>query len=123
MCHSVQSEIAADLQVVLAVAERLSFDVGALERDNSVEEDLKPGGSVHALVWGRDTRPETVTEFLKKMDADLLITGHIPSERGFEVPNDWQLILDCVAAPACYCLFPTDHPLTQQELLGCIGTL
>src|SRR5438045_2634416 len=33
MCHSVQSEIAADLQVVLAVAERLSFDVGALEYD------------------------------------------------------------------------------------------
>src|SRR5947209_2059495 len=31
--HAVQSEIAAYLQLVLAVAERLSFHIGALEND------------------------------------------------------------------------------------------
>jgi hypothetical protein len=57
------------------------------------------------------------------MDADLLITGHIPCERGFETPNDRQLILDAMGAPACYCLFPTDRPLTHAELVGGVATL
>jgi hypothetical protein len=49
--------------------------------------------------------------------------GHIPCERGFDVPNDQQLILDCMKAPAGYCLFPTDRPLTHAELVNCIRTL
>jgi hypothetical protein len=39
------------------------------------------------------------------------------------VPNDRQLILDCLGTPACYCLFPTDHPLTQQDMFAAVGTL
>jgi hypothetical protein len=31
---------------------------------------------------------------LAKVDADLLLTGHIPNDRGFDVPNDRQVILD-----------------------------
>jgi hypothetical protein len=64
-----------------------------------------------------------VERFLEKVDADLLITGHIPCERGFEVPNARQVILDCMSAPAGYCLFPADRPLSHQELVNCIGTL
>jgi hypothetical protein len=100
-----------------------SFDAAILERETADEQDLRPGGAVHALVWGRDTSAATVAQFLGKVDADLLITGHIPCERGFDVPNDRQLILDCMAAPACYCLFPVDRPVTHQELVNCIGTL
>jgi hypothetical protein len=108
----------------LPSASRLeAFDPAHLEQDIHEEKDLRPGGSVHALVWGRDTRPATVAAFLNKMDADLLITGHIPCERGFAVPNDRQLILDALETPACYCLFPTHHPLVQQDLIDCIGTL
>lgn len=99
------------------------FDLAALERDEPLPEDVKLGGPVHSLVWGRDTRPETVAAFLARVDADLLITGHIPCERGFEAPNDRQLILDAAGAPACYCLFPTDRPLTHADLLACVGTL
>lgn len=100
-----------------------NFDIAALEHDETAEEDLKLGGAVHSLVWGRDTRPEHVAAFLKKVDADLLITGHIPCENGFEAPNDQQLILDTLKDPACYCLFPTDRPLTHAELLECVGAL
>jgi hypothetical protein len=60
---------------------------------------------------------------LKKVDADWIITGHIPCEQGFTTPNDRQIILDALGTPACYCLFPTDRPVTQQDLLACIGTL
>jgi hypothetical protein len=100
-----------------------SFDAAALERDVSAETDLVPGGSVHSVVWGRDTRPETVAAYLAKMDADLLISGHVPCDDGFDTPNDRQLILDSLGSPACYCLFPTDRPLPLAELVHHLHTL
>jgi Calcineurin-like phosphoesterase len=100
-----------------------AFDPAILERDTHELSDLKYGGSIHALLWGRDTAPATAAEFLRKVDADLLISGHIACDEGFEVPNDRQLILDSLGVPACYCLFPTDRPLSQRELLEGIGSL
>src|SRR5438105_7681383 len=99
------------------------FDPGKLEWDVHEQDDLRPGGCIHTLVWGRDTREQTALAFLEKVDADLLITGHIPCGQGFEAPNSRQLILDALGTPACYCLFPTDRALTQQKLLSFIGTL
>jgi hypothetical protein len=99
-----------------------AFDPADLERD-SVPDDLVPGGSVHAIVWGRDTRAETVAAFLARVDADLLVSGHVPCERGFDLPNDRQLILDSLGCPAGYCLFPTDRPLSHADLVACVSTL
>ena len=108
----------------LPPASRLNdFDPAALERDVSEDADLIPGGSVHSLVWGRDTRAETVAAFLAKMDADLLVSGHVPCDNGFDVPNDRQLILDSLGSPACYCLFPADRPLTHVDLIHRVSTL
>jgi len=85
----------------LPPASRLAtFDLAALERDPTVEADLLPGGSVHSLVWGRDARPETAAAFLDKVDADLLVTGHLPCDHGFDAPNDRQIVLDCAGRPA-----------------------
>jgi hypothetical protein len=98
------------------------FDPAALERDSS-EADLVPGGSLYALVWGRDVRPETASAFLQKVDADLLITGHVPCDRGFDLPNQQQIILDSLGNPAGYCLFPADRPLSHAELVGYVSTL
>jgi hypothetical protein len=100
-----------------------AFDPAVLEKEMSDEADLLPGGSVHSLVWGRDTSLAHVAAFLQKVDADLLITGHIPCDQGFEVPNERQLILDSLGTPACYCLFPGDRPLTHAELVACVATL
>ncbi|HEY7328855.1 MAG TPA: metallophosphoesterase [Gemmataceae bacterium] len=100
-----------------------NFDPASLERDLTAETDVVPGGSVHAIVWGRDTRAETAAAYLAKMDADLLISGHVPCDNGFDTPNDRQLILDSLGAVACYCLFPTDRPLTLSELVQNVHTL
>jgi hypothetical protein len=108
----------------LPPASRLAeFDPAALEREHSTQADLVPGGSVHMVVWGRDTRADNAAAFLARLDADLLVTGHIPCDRGFDLPNDRQLILDCVGTPASYCLFPCDRPLTHAELAGSVSTL
>jgi hypothetical protein len=98
------------------------FDPAALERDEPDEGDLLPGGPVHAVVWGRNNQGEHVAAFLERVDADLLITGHIPCDRGFDMPNDRQLVLDSLGTPAAYCLFPADRSLTHAELVGHVCT-
>jgi len=100
-----------------------TFDPAILERDEFRPDDLSLGGTVHSLVWGKLASEEHVAAFLVKVDADWLITGHIPQETGFATPNSRQLILDAQGSPACYCLFPCDRPLSQSDLIGMIGTL
>ncbi len=100
-----------------------SFDPAILEQDEPPPEAWQLGGALHALVWGRDLRESTAASFLQIVDADWLITGHIPCDEGHMVPNPRQLILDALGTPACYCLFPTDRPLTMEELLASVGVL
>jgi hypothetical protein len=102
---------------------RSAFDPAVLERDVPPNGDARPGGSLHSLVWGRDTSLANVTAFLHRVDADWLITGHIACDHGYEAPNERQLILDCTGSPACYCLFPADRQLTHADLLGCVRSL
>ena len=111
VCHSLPSARAMGL-----------FFPARLERDEYEEQDLQPGGSVHSLLWGRDTSDANAAEFLRKMDADLLISGHIACNNGFDVPNERQIIVDCAESPAGYILFPADRPLTHTDLIGCIKT-
>jgi hypothetical protein len=108
----------------LPAAKRLDgWDLAQLRREMHWEEDFKLGGCIHAVVWGRDTSEETAEKYLQKVECDLLITGHIPCDEGFQIPNPKQLILDAKDAKGCACLFPADRPVTQQELLQGIHKL
>jgi hypothetical protein len=100
-----------------------AFDRAGLEQEEHSPSAYRPGGMVHALVWGRDTRSSTAAAFLRKVAAELLVTGHIPCDNGFEVPNDRQVILDAKGTPAGICLFPADRPLSHAELVACVQTL
>jgi hypothetical protein len=99
------------------------FELAILEQPEPAAEEWQLGGALHALVWGRDVRASTAAAFLQKVDADWLISGHIPCEEGYQVPNPRQIILDALGTPACYCLFATDRPLTLEELQAGIGVL
>jgi hypothetical protein len=94
------------------------FDARLLSADKYEEKEYQPGGLAYGMTWGRDTSHQTAADFLRKVDADLLVTGHIPTESGYLVPNDRQLIVDCSASPASYVLFPADRPLTHAELVA-----
>jgi hypothetical protein len=102
---------------------KVDCTIAKLEADSLDEAEYKSGGAIHGILWGRDLRPATVDAFLAKVDADWLITGHIPCPEGFATPNDRQIVLDALGHPACYCLFPTDAAVTQESLLERIGTL
>src|SRR5262249_23620751 len=50
----------------LPTAEKLkTFDPAVLERPECTDEDLRYGGSIHSLVWGRDVRASTAQAFLQ----------------------------------------------------------
>jgi 3',5'-cyclic AMP phosphodiesterase CpdA len=100
-----------------------AFDPARLAADEYTDADLQPGGSVHGVLWGRDATAANAAEYLRRMDADLLVSGHIASDTGYSVPNDRQLIVDCAESPAGYALFPADRPLTHAELVGCVRML
>jgi hypothetical protein len=99
------------------------FDPGRLDAAEYTDADLQPGGSVHGVLWGRDVTAANVAEYLRRMDADLLVSGHIASDTGYSVPNDVQLIVDCAESPAGYVLFPTDRPIRHEELVGSVRFL
>ncbi len=99
------------------------FSLDAIEADPIAEREFRTGGAVHGLVWGRDISQANAELFLDRVDADWLISGHIPSEQGFRVPNGRQIVLDALGSPACSILFPTDAATTQEALLGRIRQL
>jgi hypothetical protein len=94
-----------------------TFDPMRLLEEEYEEAAYMPGGLVYGMLWGRDTSSETAKAFLRKVEAELVVTGHIPTDAGFEAPNSNQLILDCAGTPAAYVLFPTEHPITMDELV------
>jgi hypothetical protein len=100
----------------------LLFDPARLLHDAYGDDDLQPGGTVHSLLWGRDTKRQTAEDYLGKVGGELLVSGHIACDTGFNVPNERQIIIDCAESPAGYVLFPADRPLTHAELVACIRT-
>lgn len=95
-----------------------TFDPMLLLADTFDEKEYTPGGSVYSILWGRDTSAEAAEAFLRKMDSDLVVTGHIATEAGYHAPNPKQLIVDCAGTPAAYVKFPADRPITHAELVA-----
>ena len=100
-----------------------AFDYSVFERFGVGNEDLGKNSPVYQLVWGRDTSDETAVLFCKAVDADFLVTGHIPQEKGYAMPNSRQLIIDCVGMPAACVLLPANKPITQEEFIEGIRVL
>ena len=100
-----------------------SFRPQVLTEERTADAELQPGGSVYALVWGRDTSEANARRFLERVDADWLVTGHVPCPDGFTVANERQVILDCLGTPAAYALFPTDRPLELSDLVASVRTI
>lgn len=101
----------------------VAFELRHLETDAFTPADLTVGGSVYELLWGRDTRVDTCAAFLKKVECDWLVSGHIAQDAGYAWPNHQQLIVDCCARPAAYTLLSTTRPLTAEEFTNSVRLL
>jgi hypothetical protein len=99
------------------------FDATIFASKSIAEINEGQSASLHDLVWGRDGDEQTARRFALLVNADLLVTGHMPCLEGFRNPNPFQLILDCSRFPACYCLFPNQRPVTLADLLAGVRTL
>jgi len=106
-----------------SAGQQVDFDPESLTREPTRDDDLAPGGSLYSLVWGRDVREETAATFLKRVDADRLISGHVPCDAGYERPSPAHVILDSQGASAAYCLVPASRPLGPSEWEQAIGML
>jgi hypothetical protein len=100
-----------------------TWTFSALQEDELADDAYQPGGTVFDLVWGRDLSLETARGFLAKVNASLLVTGHIPCDEGFQVPNEVQLVLDSQEPPAACCLFAANRPITHAELVAGVSIL
>lgn len=94
------------------------WHLASLQKDAFCKEDFLLGGAVHSLVWGRDVAADTTRRFLEKVKADLLVSGHLPCEEGYMIPNGQQLIVDSKDEEATAVLIPTQKPLSHANLLA-----
>lgn len=107
ICHTIPDAMYLDT---------LNIDVFKL--DDWPAEEMKRGGSVYALTWGRDTSPETVDRFAAMVDADYFITGHQPCEHGFREANHRQIIIDGTDPSPSFLKFPATGEVTMESLLA-----
>jgi hypothetical protein len=100
-----------------------SIDMEVFKLDDWPPEQMKRGGTVYAVTWGRDTSTETVDRFAAMVDADWFITGHQPCDNGFRQANHRQVIIDGTDPHPTYLLFNAHEPVTMQTLLDGVRTL
>jgi len=98
------------------------FDLTVLERGWG-QDDLRPGGSVFRMLWGRDYRPENAEAFAAAIGAQILIHGHTPCAAGYSAPNRRQIILDCCGEPAGFVILPVAESLTVDDVLDRVRVL
>jgi hypothetical protein len=107
ICHTIPDAMYLD-----------TLNLGVFQLDDWPAEEMKRGGSVYALTWGRDTSPETVDRFAAMIDADYFITGHQPCEHGFRQANHRQIIVDGTDPSPSFLTFPARADVTIESLLA-----
>lgn len=80
------------------------------------EEDLRDGGSAHALVWGRYQTESVVNSLREMLDADFFICGHQPQEMGYDVLHERMIILASDHNHGVFLTLDLSKPVTLDSL-------
>jgi hypothetical protein len=70
-----------------------TFDFTIFNRPLTGPDYKRKIGPIYQLIWGRGVTPAGVDQFLEKMNAKLVVTGHQPQEMGYAVNGDRHLII------------------------------
>ncbi|MBM4017685.1 MAG: hypothetical protein FJ288_05055 [Planctomycetes bacterium] len=92
------------------------FDHSIFDRPLTAEDYL-PGGSVYALVWGRPQDQDVADRFARAVGAEVLVTGHQPSEPGVKAPTSRQIILVSEGPLGRFLLMRLGAPVPYNALL------
>lgn len=71
---------------------------------------------VEKLVWSRDLTPVAADAFAARVQCEILIVGHTPCKRGYNLPNHRHIILDSKNIFGTSLHFRLDHCYTYQNL-------
>jgi hypothetical protein len=105
-CHSLPTD-----------AQIANFDFTVFDRALTGEDYKRRVGPAYQLIWGRNVTPSGVAVFAKKMDAQIIITGHQPQESGFLVNGEQHLILASDHSQGVYLPIDLSTMYTMDELV------
>jgi hypothetical protein len=105
-CHSLptDSQIAA-------------FDFTVFDRPLTGTDYKRRVGPVYQLIWGRGVTPAGVDQFLEKVNAGMVITGHQPQESGFHANGEKHLIIASDHNQGVFLPLDLSVQYTMQELV------
>ena len=86
-------------------------------------KDIRNNQSLHALLWDRNYRLETLQLLQQRWHAQHFIIGHQPTEKGYEQPFPGLTILASEHAHGCYLLFDLKKGYEHDELSARIRPL
>ncbi len=94
-----------------------TFDPSVIDREPT-DEDMRRGGSVYSMVWGRN-HPEDVAEELgEEWDVRVFVMGHQPADMGFERQAESMLILASDHEHGMALPMRLNKTYTRDELVG-----
>jgi len=71
---------------------------------------------LYLLLWSREYDPKAAKEFAAGVDVDVLLVGHKSCPKGWDVPNDTHIIIDCKDSRAHLISFSLTESYTHKEL-------
>ncbi len=105
-CHSLPTD-----------AQIAAFDFTVFDRPLVSTDYKRRTGPVYQLIWGRGVTPAGVDEFLSKVNASMVVTGHQPQETGFAVNGEKHLIIASDHNQGVFLPLDLSVPYSMQELV------
>lgn len=94
------------------------YDYGVFNRPLTGADYQRRTGPVYQLIWGRRTSPAMVEQFLEKVGAKLIVTGHQPQEMGYATNGEHHLIIASDHNQGVYLRASLANPLDMDTLLA-----
>jgi hypothetical protein len=95
-----------------------AFDFTIFDRPLTGPDYRRKTGPVYQLIWGRGVTPAGVDQFLEKVDAKLVVTGHQPQDMGYAVNGDRHLIIASDHNQGVVLPLDLSQEYTMDDLVG-----
>jgi Calcineurin-like phosphoesterase len=105
-CHSLPAE-----------KEIPTFDYTVFDRELTGADYRRRTGPVYQLIWGRNMPPQSAAEFVEKMGARIVVTGHQPQESGWLVNGEHHLIIASDHSQGVYLPIDLAEPYDMNSLV------